>query len=29
MQHPVIVGLPVDYRYNHRLMENVHPEALN
>jgi acetolactate synthase I/II/III large subunit len=26
---PVIVGVPVDYRENHRLMENVHPEALN
>jgi acetolactate synthase I/II/III large subunit len=29
MQGPVIVGVPVDYRDNHRLMENVHPEALN
>ena len=26
---PVIVGVPVDYRDNHRLMENVHPDALN
>jgi hypothetical protein len=25
----VIVGVPVDYRDNHRLMEDVHPEALN
>jgi acetolactate synthase I/II/III large subunit len=29
MQGPVIVGVPVDYRDNHRLMENVHPDALN
>jgi acetolactate synthase I/II/III large subunit len=29
MQGPVIVGVPVDYRDNHRLMEDVHPEALN
>jgi acetolactate synthase I/II/III large subunit len=29
MQGPVIVGVPVDYRDNHGLMENVHPEALN
>lgn len=29
MQGPVIVGVPVDYRDNHRLMENVHAEALN
>jgi acetolactate synthase-1/2/3 large subunit len=26
---PVIVGVPVDYRDNHRLMENVRPDALN
>jgi acetolactate synthase-1/2/3 large subunit len=26
---PVIVGVPVDYRDNHRLMEDVHIEALN
>jgi len=26
---PVIVGVSVDYRDNHRLMENVHPDALN
>jgi len=26
---PVIVGIPVDYRDNHRLMEIVHPAALN
>ena len=29
MQGPVIVGVPVDYRDNHRLMEDLHPEALN
>ena len=29
MQGPVIVGIPVDYRDNHRLMEDVHPAALN
>src|SRR6201997_5957126 len=29
MAGPVIVGIPVDYRDNHRLMEIVHPEALN
>ena len=29
MEGPVIVGVPVDYRDNHRLMEDVHPEALN
>ena len=29
MQGPVIVGVPVDYRDNHSLMENVHPDALN
>jgi acetolactate synthase-1/2/3 large subunit len=29
MQGPVVVGVPVDYRDNHRLMEMVHPEALN
>jgi hypothetical protein len=29
MQDPVTVGVLVDYRDNHRLMENVHPEALN
>jgi acetolactate synthase I/II/III large subunit len=29
MQGPVIVGVPVDYRDNHRLMENVHRDALN
>ena len=28
MQGPV-VGVPVDYRDNHRLMENVHPDALD
>jgi acetolactate synthase I/II/III large subunit len=29
MPGPVIVGVPVDYRDNHRMMENVHPDALN
>ena len=29
MQGPVLVGVPVDYRDNHRLMEIVQPEALN
>jgi acetolactate synthase-1/2/3 large subunit len=29
MAGPVIVGIPVDYRDNHRLIEIVHPEALN
>jgi len=29
MQGPVVVGIPVDYRDNHRLMEMVHPNALN
>jgi acetolactate synthase-1/2/3 large subunit len=29
MQGPIIVGVPVDCRDNHRLMEDVHPEALN
>jgi acetolactate synthase-1/2/3 large subunit len=29
MHGPVLVGVPVDYRDNHRLMEIVHPEALN
>jgi len=29
MQGPVVVGIPVDYRDNHKLMEIVHPGALN
>jgi len=29
MQGPVTVGIPVDYRDNHRLMEMVHPTVLN
>jgi hypothetical protein len=29
MQGPVLIGAPVDYRDNHRLMEIVHPEAVN
>ena len=29
MQGPVVVGIPVDYRDNHRLLEMVHPNVLN
>jgi acetolactate synthase I/II/III large subunit len=29
MDGPVVVGIPVDYRDNHRLMEIVHPAVLN
>jgi acetolactate synthase-1/2/3 large subunit len=29
MQGPVLVGVPLDYRDNHRLMEIVHPEAFD
>jgi acetolactate synthase-1/2/3 large subunit len=29
MEGPVVVGVPVDYRDNHRLMEIVHPTVLN
>jgi hypothetical protein len=29
MQGPVIVGVPVDYCDNHRLIENVHLDTLN
>jgi acetolactate synthase-1/2/3 large subunit len=29
MEGPVVVGIPVDYRDNHRLMEIVHPAVLN
>jgi acetolactate synthase I/II/III large subunit len=29
MQGPVVVGIPVDYRDNHRLMEMIHPNVLN
>ena len=29
MQGPVVVGIPVDYRDNHRLMEMVHLNVLN
>jgi acetolactate synthase-1/2/3 large subunit len=29
LEGPVVVGIPVDYRDNHRLMEIVHPSALN
>jgi len=29
MQGPVVIGIPVDYRDNHQLMEIVHPGVLN
>jgi acetolactate synthase-1/2/3 large subunit len=29
MRGPVVVGIPVDYRDNHQLMEMVHPSVLN
>jgi acetolactate synthase-1/2/3 large subunit len=29
LEGPVVVGIPVDYRDNHRLMEIVHPGVLN
>jgi acetolactate synthase-1/2/3 large subunit len=29
LEGPVVVGIPVDYRDNHRLMEIVHPTVLN
>ena len=29
MDGPVVVGIPVDYRDNHRLMDIVHPNVLN
>ena len=29
MAGPVVVGIPVDYRDNHQLMEIVHPQVLN
>jgi hypothetical protein len=29
MQGPVVVGIPVDYRDDHKLMEIVHPNVLN
>jgi acetolactate synthase-1/2/3 large subunit len=29
MDGPVVVGIPVDYRDNHRLMDIVHPGVLN
>jgi acetolactate synthase I/II/III large subunit len=29
LEGPVVVGIPVDYRDNHRLMEIVHPNVLN
>jgi acetolactate synthase-1/2/3 large subunit len=29
IEGPVVVGIPVDYRDNHHLMEMVHPGVLN
>jgi len=29
LEGPVLVGIPVDYRANHQLMEIVHPSVLN
>jgi acetolactate synthase-1/2/3 large subunit len=29
LEGPVVIGIPVDYRDNHRLMEIVHPSVLN
>jgi acetolactate synthase-1/2/3 large subunit len=29
MSGPVVIGIPIDYRDNHRLMEIVHPSVLN
>jgi len=29
MHGPVLVGVPVDYRDNHKLMEIVQPDAFN
>jgi acetolactate synthase-1/2/3 large subunit len=29
LEGPVVVGIPVDYRDNQRLMEIVHPNVLN
>ena len=29
MEGPVVIGIPVDYRDNHLLMEIVHPNVLN
>ena len=29
LEGPVVIGIPVDYRDNHRLMEIIHPAALN
>ena len=29
IQGPVVIGIPVDYRDNHQLMEMVHPNVLN
>ena len=29
MEGPVVIGIPVDYRDNHLLMDIVHPNVLN
>jgi acetolactate synthase-1/2/3 large subunit len=29
MEGPVVIGIPVDYRDNHQLMDIVHPNVLN
>lgn len=29
MEGPVVIGIPVDYRDNHRLMEMVNPRAIH
>ena len=29
LEGPVVIGIPVDYRDNHQLMEIVHPNVLN
>jgi hypothetical protein len=29
LEGPVVVGIPVDYRDNHKLMEIMHPGVLN
>jgi acetolactate synthase-1/2/3 large subunit len=29
MEGPVVIGIPVDYRDNHKLMESMHPGVLN
>jgi acetolactate synthase-1/2/3 large subunit len=29
MQEPVVIGIPVDYRDNLRMLESLHPNLLN